>query len=164
MWSAASNGSAMANILARNQETDESMKFPEQFRVKNAARGLLGSRQGDPFGAFIISPRSACGRELQVIAVDGQETGWEHVSVSLTGQQNKCPSWLEMCAVKSFFWDPVEVVIQVHPAEVDYVNNHPGCLHLWRSTKAIFPLPPPILVGVKRLNQLAAAGVSSGRQ
>lgn len=82
------------------------------------------------------------------MATDAEETGWEHVSVS-TDQRERCPSWQEMCIVKALFWDAEETVIQFHPPESEYVNNHPGCLHLWKCVSQEFPLPPSILVGIK---------------
>lgn len=89
------------------------MKFPEQFR-----RSFPGyeSGEGNPFGAFQIPGRHACGRMLNIIACDGVETGWEHVSVSIMGS-DKCPSWTEMCCVKELFWDDEETVIQLHPPQ-----------------------------------------------
>jgi hypothetical protein len=54
-----------------------------------------------------------------------------------------------MCHVKALFWDPEDWVVQYHPAESEYVNNHPHTLHLWRPTAATLPTPPSILVGVK---------------
>ena len=62
----------------------------------------------------------------------------------------RCPSWAEMCWVKDLFFGPSEAVIQIHPRAEDYVDDHPGCLHLWRPTREIQHLPPPILVGVGR--------------
>jgi hypothetical protein len=57
-----------------------------------------------------------------------------------------------MCAVKDLFWNDEDVVVQFHPAKSTYVNNHPGCLHLWRCTDGReFPTPPEILVGIKGL-------------
>ena len=128
------------------------MKFPEQFRWKNA-RGGYDSNEGDPFGLFVIPGRHANGRVLRIMATDGEETGWEHVSVSIQ-DSDRCPSWPEMCIVKSLFWDDEEAVMQLHPPKSDYVNNHPGCLHLWRPVHdsiGDIPLPPSILVGVKGL-------------
>lgn len=122
------------------------MKFPELYRWVDAPMGYNTS-PGSPFGMFRIPGRAANGRELRVIAVDGQETGWEHVSVSIEGRRDQCPSWPEMCAVKALFWDTNEAVIQFHPPELDYVNFHPGCLHLWKQSNAEFPIPPAILVG-----------------
>lgn len=124
------------------------MKFPEQFRWKNAPAGYV-SNDGDPFGAFQIPGRNANGRRLAIIACDGQETGWEHVSVSLPESPKKCPSWDEMCIVKSLFWNDDECVVQFHPPASEYVNNHSGCLHLWKCVHAEFPIPPSICVGIK---------------
>lgn len=124
------------------------MKFPEQFR-----RSFPGyeSGEGNPFGAFQIPGRHACGRMLNIIACDGVETGWEHVSVSIMGS-DKCPSWTEMCCVKELFWDDEETVIQLHPPKQDWISNHPGCLHLWRCVAAEQPLPDSVMVGLKELN------------
>lgn len=63
----------------------------------------------------------------------------------------RCPTWAEMCFIKNIFWGPDEAVIQIHPKEADYINNHPFCLHLWRPTDQEIPVPDPILVGIKQL-------------
>lgn len=84
------------------------------------------------------------GQTVYVIASDGE--GWEHVSVS---RKDRCPTWEEMCQVKAMFWDAEYVVVQFHPRESEYVNNHAFCLHLWRQVDADFPTPPSIFVGVK---------------
>lgn len=120
------------------------MKFPEQFRWASA-RPPYNTKHGDPFGLFIIPPRSAKGRALKVMAVDGEDTDWEHVSVSLMDEPKKCPSWDEMCIIKSLFWEDEEWVVQFHPAKSDYVQNHVGCLHLWRPVEG-FSTPPRICV------------------
>lgn len=135
------------------------MKFPEQFRKQHPIQAYC-SRPGDPFGYFIIPARHACGRPLKIIASDGsEEIGWEHVSVSIIDQPTTCPSWREMCLVKSLFWDPHECIVQFHPAQEDYVNQHQGCLHLWRYTPAPFPTPPSWCVGIK--TSTAATGSTS---
>lgn len=72
--------------------------------------------------------------------------GWDHVSVSFS---NRCPTWEEMCEIKSMFFHPEEVCVQFHPAESEYVNNHPYCLHIWRCQNERQPTPPAIFVGVK---------------
>jgi len=48
--------------------------------------------------------------------------------------------------VKNFFFDPLDCVVQFHPPEADYINIHGGVLHLWRSTRFPFPMPPKICV------------------
>lgn len=122
------------------------MKFPEQFRAQHPGNPLYETTPGCPFGCFIVPAHKAPGRrQLNIIAVDGEETEWEHVSVSLGQHSKTCPTWEEMCFVKDLFWKEDEWVIQFHPAREDYVNQHPGVLHLWCYTK-IFPTPPKVCV------------------
>ena len=80
---------------------------------------------------------------VKVVATYGE--GWDHVSVS---RSERTPTWEEMCFVKNAFWDPEDTVLQIHPPKSKYVNNHPFCLHLWRSQRDGFKLPPTELVGV----------------
>ena len=127
------------------------MKFPEQFR-RSCPRSAFVSQPGDPFGVFRVPPqklgKTTHSRSLQVIASAGDEAigvPWEHVSVSLKNS-DLCPTWDEMCLVKSLFWEPSECVVQFHPPEADYVNTHPGCLYLWRPTDREIPTPPNFCV------------------
>lgn len=121
----------------------------ERRRVKT---GIYGSDSTyGPTGMFHL--KGDQGATLAVIASSGEETGWEHVSVSLP---NRCPSWTEMAMVKESFWEDHETVLQLHPPRSEYVNNHPFCLHLWRPVAVEIPLPPRILVGVKELGTLPA--------
>jgi hypothetical protein len=69
--------------------------------------------------------------------------GWDHVSVSYS---NRCLTWDEMCVIKAIFFKEDEWVAQYHPAETDYVNNYPYCLHLWRPQKEQLPHPPKFMV------------------
>lgn len=116
------------------------MKFPEQFRW-NGPNPQYHSKAGNTFGAFLI-PSFQDLRSLKVIAIDGLETGWDHVSVSLPSWPNKTPSWAEMCYVKSLFWESGDCVVQFHPPDKDYVNVHNGCLHMWKMVDGEFPTPP----------------------
>jgi hypothetical protein len=74
--------------------------------------------------------------------------GWEHVSVRAVRsaakgkQQNRIPTWKEMCQVKSACWSDEDVVMQLHPAESNYIDVHPCVLHLWRPVEAAIPTPP----------------------
>lgn len=115
------------------------MKVPEQYRVKT---GMLASDESYGNNGLFLIPFESY--ELQVIASDGE--GWEHVSVSL---RNRTPNWKEMCFIKSLFWDEQECVVQYHPPQSEYVNNHDYCLHLWRPTGQEIPMPPSILVGIR---------------
>lgn len=121
------------------------MKFPEQFRWANAPN-MPPTKAGEPYGCFRIPPDKANGRWLGIIATDGDDTGWEHVSVSLCDFQSKCPTWIEMCIVKDYFWGDEECVVQFHPRKKDYIDVHKACLHLWRCTNKEFPMPPKICV------------------
>lgn len=97
-------------------------------------------------GAFLVPFN---GSFLQVIASDGGR--WEHVSVVVRGE-NRTPTWEELSHIKSLWWDDAECVVQYHPPNSEYINNHPYCLHLWRPTEAEIPLPPTYMVGLKELN------------
>jgi hypothetical protein len=121
------------------------MRFPEEFRWKDAPNGFQ-TKEGDRFGAFRIPASQATGRTLSIIAADGEGTDWDHVSISLPDTPKKCPSWDEMCIVKRLFWSDDACVVQFHPPASEYVNDHVGVLHLWRSLKEIFPLPPKVCV------------------
>lgn len=89
---------------------------------------------------------------MKVMVSDGNDplgvdsVDWEHVSVSLVSNPKACPSWDEMCFIKSLFWDDEACVVQFHPAKSNYKDLHPGCLHLWRYRVAEFPTPPLSLV------------------
>jgi hypothetical protein len=115
----------------------------DRLRVKT---GPWASDLGAPYGFFFI-PIGVGKTPLNVMSApfDGEQE-WEHVSVSLP---TRCPTWEEMAYVKSLFWSPEDTVIQFHPPESQYVNNHPYCLHLWRNTKTEIPTPPTGLVGIK---------------
>lgn len=124
---------------------------PEKFRLsdpkKAAALGLrpeMCSTEPDGCNGFFIVPRN--GQVLRCMVSDGE--GWEHVSVSL---RHRCPDWDEMCYVKSLFWDAEETVMQLHPPQSEWVNNHSYCLHLWKPTTSAIPRPPQILVGIPGL-------------
>ena len=119
------------------------MKFPEQFRFSFPE---IESRDGDKFGVFRVPAKLARHRMLNIIADNGDETKWEHVSVSLPCSPYMCPSWEEMCLVKSLFWGDDECVVQFHPAKSDYVNIHTGVLHLWKQVGVEFVMPPKICV------------------
>ena len=100
---------------------------------------------GDSCGYFEVD-RTDMGRKytLRMISSGLQSRGgWEHVSVSI---EDRCPSWDDMCFVKSLFWEPEETVLQFHPAKSDYVNIHEFCLHLWKQAGFQVELPPTHLV------------------
>lgn len=121
---------------------------PEIYRWKFGEMGSDISYGNN--GLFVFAKRGV-GFNFVVIASDG--LGWEHVSAHLESSTNArktyTPNWDDMCLVKSLFWDDEDVVMQLHPAKSDYVNNHPNTLHLWRPLHDVIPVPPAILVGIK---------------
>lgn len=112
---------------------------PERLRVTHGA--LKSDASYGNNGAFTVTLKR--GQTVNVVASD---YFWEHVSVSRT---DRCPSWEEMTQIKQMFWDAEDCVVQFHPPESEYVNNHQFTLHLWRQIGKEFPRPPAILVGIK---------------
>ena len=120
-------------------------KVPEKHRITTgpgSSQKWVGNN-----GAFLFRRN---GIVIFCIVSDGQ--GWEHVSVSIWSKGGKkqikrCPTWAEMCIVKSQFWSESDTVVQFHPPEKDYVNYHEYCLHLWRPINSEIKAPPSKLVG-----------------
>lgn len=115
-----------------------------QYRIKRGEMATppeLGN-----YGAFCVP--LAKKTVAMVIANDGEECGWEHVSVHVryadrNGKMHmRTPTWDEMCVIKGLFFEPEETVIQFHQPASRYVNQHPHCLHLWRPENVEIPLPP----------------------
>ncbi len=107
------------------------MQCPKHL-IKHRVTNLYG-QYGDDFNGFmLIKPRG-----LKVIFSSGG--GWGHVSISKRG---KTPSYEEMDKIKKEFWGADDVVMQLHVGVTDHVNIHDNCLHLWRPTDQIIPLPP----------------------
>ncbi len=66
----------------------------------------------------------------------------EHVSVSHRNR-HRLPTWDDMCKLKDMFFRPDEMVVQIHPAEKNYlhgVNGLENVLHLWRPMSADFSI------------------------
>lgn len=120
---------------------------PEKYRW---SKGPNASTEADGNNGFFVVPHHRIkGYVFYMQASDGM--GWEHVSVSVTEsgkRQHRCPTWAEMCWVKSQFWDEEDCVIQYHPAKSEYVNMHPFVLHLWRPIGQEIPIPDKIMVGI----------------
>ncbi len=124
-------------------------KVPEQYRVKSGPMGTVTEDGNNGYFVFRV-----VGKDLIFIVIASDGAGWEHVSVHLQSDHNKLytPKWEDMCLVKAMFWDAEDVVMQLHPKQSEYVNNHPNTLHLWRPVGVEIPTPPGILVGIKDLN------------
>ncbi|MBM7488042.1 hypothetical protein ACVWWI_006410 [Bradyrhizobium sp. USDA 3686] len=47
--------------------------------------------------------------------------------------------------------------MQLHPPRSQYVNNSRYCLHLWRPTRQVIPMPSAAFVGIVGLGPSEAA-------
>ena len=118
-------------------------KVPEKYRVRTGSfRSSITDGNNGVFKVRSLKIKTC----LHCIASDG--AGWEHVSVST---YSRCPSWKEMSLIKNLFWGCDDLVVQMHPPESDYINNHPYCLHLWRKcdTNEFCERPDKSLVGMQ---------------
>jgi len=123
---------------------------PEIYRVKT---GIMASDESYGCNGVFIIPVNYDEpgvKYYQCIVSDGM--GWRHVSVVMVNERkessNVLPSWEDMCYLKDCFWDKDQCVVQYHPPETEYVNNHNYCLHLWQPTEFKFPMPDKIMVGL----------------
>ena len=122
------------------------MKVPEKSRIIDGPFGSDKSYGNN--GAFIIPMNISSKKYLNFLVIASDKAGWEHVSVSIR-DIDRCPTWEEMCEIKNIFWEKDETVVQYHPPENAYINNHNYCLHLWKPINQYFPVPDSILVGLK---------------
>jgi len=128
------------------------MSFHVPERWRDTTHPQLSTTQADgDNGAFHV-PSPEPGWTLALICSDGfDDVPWEHVSVHAyrgrghEGQQ-RTPTWKEMTYVKALCWDDEDVVMQLHPRQSEYVNNHRHVLHLWRPTDREIPTPPQMAV------------------
>lgn len=137
------------------------MKVNNQYRVRT--HPVLGSDNSYGNNGFFVMPHYKIALYyFQCQVSDGM--GWQHVSITIIKDISssskkkfqmveRCPTWEEMCHIKSLFWDDEESVMQLHPPKSQWVNNHPYCLHLWKPDNIEIPLPLQIMVGSKALNK-----------
>jgi hypothetical protein len=126
---------------------------PNQYRIKT---GLLKSDNNfGNNGAFKI-PIS---EDINAIVIASDGSGWEHVSLHIIEDgKTETPGWEEMCKIKDLFWDKEDCVVQYHPPESQYVNNHENVLHLWKPVNFKIPMPPLIMVGFKDKPKVIVVG------
>lgn len=123
----------------------------ERLEAGRVREGQFATAPGSgPSGLFFV--QGPCGCQLKIIGLI--RPGWEHVSVSTP---RRSPNWEEMCLAKDMFWDEEECVMQLHPPHSQYVNNSRYCLHLWRPTRQVIPMPPAGFVGIVGLGPSEAA-------
>ena len=126
------------NAVMRQKGSGFKPKFSQEVESGRCGTGLYRSERNEPFGMFeFCFCVGKIGPRLRVIISDG--LGWDHVSVSL---EDRCPTWAEMNLIKDMFFDPECCVVQFHPPQSVYVNNHVNVLHLWHKQGSTTELPP----------------------
>lgn len=118
-------------------------KVPEKCRIRTS---LFGPIQIDECNGVFNLKYETKDRTIDIYCIASNGDAWERVSVTIPGNR-RCPTWDEMCFVKSIFWSKNDTVIQYHPKESDYINCHKFCLHLWNPIVEKLPLPPTYMVG-----------------
>lgn len=124
-------------------------------KYRNQTHPQFKTTDKDGMNGFFVIPLSKGDKtHALVIASNGNDSEgnevipWEHVSARVAVEKyhgklkERTPTWDEMCAIKKLFWRDDEVVVQIHPAESEYINLHPHVLHLWKPTKQEVPMPP----------------------
>lgn len=117
--------------------------------------GMVIKKEGkDGFGGTVFPIEYKKGKVKVVKDIDkalhfmfSWGCGFEHLSVSTP---IKCPTWEQMCKMKDIFWRDDEVCMQLHPKKEDYVNCMQYCLHIWRPIDKEIPMPPSIMVGLRK--------------
>jgi len=157
------------------------MKVPEQFRVRTGSLASDSSYGNSgafiiphyKISGYFINVISAEGEGWQHVSVSlvktVQKVGKAYKNIygtvgnkggvtqsrridEVIEMVERCPTWEEMCFVKSLFWNDEEAVMQLHPPKSQWVNNHPYCLHLWKPMNAEIPLPDSLMVGYREAN------------
>jgi hypothetical protein len=124
--------------------------FLNKCRVRDVKNWESDERDGMN-GMFLIPFTDERGKIYQLGCIASDQEGWEHVSVTdqtHRRSQDRTPSWEMMCRVKRAFWDDDETVIEYHVPMSEWINDHPGCLHLWRPIGVQIPRPPSLFVGL----------------
>ena len=111
----------------------------ERWRVQ---QGRMASLPRDMEGCFIIKSLNNGAQGLRLIVGNGM--GWDHVSVS---RKSRMPTYDDMKWAKRMTFRMDSVAMELHVPEVDHINFHAYCLHLWRPQNEVIPMPPNIMVG-----------------
>jgi len=130
------------------------------FRVPESKRLILpkghdyytDERDGNN-GAFNLIYETESKRKIKLFVIASDGYSWEHVSVTVKNKK-RCPTWSEMCFIKSLFWDDYDMVIQYHPPKSEYISYHDYCLHMWRPMNQTIPAPDHMMIAPKGIKPL----------
>ena len=147
-------------------------KVPERYRKTGdkTVNPMLSTAEDGNNGVFIIPWKHPISKKITWLqTIVSQDEQWQHVAVvvlkgnpykigkinnnnkkkSSWGKQSTIPpTWNMMSFIKDIFWDDTQYVVQYHPSKINYVNNHKGCLHLFRPVGKILPIPPIEMIGI----------------
>jgi len=119
---------------------------------RNKTHPTYASKPEDGGNGYFVIPVAPDTWALTLSGAGNEEMPWEHVSLRIGYKKyhgklaERIPTWAEMCLIKSLFWEKDECVMQLHPPESEYVNQHPLVLHLWKPIGVPIPQPPKIAV------------------
>jgi hypothetical protein len=120
------------------------------FRNRNHPQ--FKTEDTDGMTGYFVIPVAEDAWALTIASPGNELMPWEHVSARIGYKKyhgkmaERLPTWDEMCLLKEIFWDNDECVMQLHPKESDYVNQHPLVLHLWKPVGMEIPTPPKVAV------------------
>lgn len=112
--------------------------------------GPMAYKDGDGNNGFFAIPfKKGHGKHGKhkyfMMCIASDRHGWDRVSCYPMDEKGntipRTPIFEEMEAVKKYFWDDSDSVIQFHSLNTDEQQN-PYMLHIWRPQLAIFPTPP----------------------
>ena len=115
------------------------------YRVRKGWMASTDAEENN--GAWVI--RHPLDKKLRMQIIASDQGGWDHASMTIYNAQTglyRIPFWVEMCILKDIFWFPNECVMQLHPAQANYVNDNENVLHSWKPQDAEIPLPPELFV------------------
>lgn len=126
-----------------------SFEDAEPYRITT---GELKSAEGERNGFFAVKIDNLL--MAMVIVTDGEQTGWERVSVHIRQYRkdgkiftSRLPTFLEMEMIKQLFFAPDAVVMQLHLPGAPLNNK---VLTLWRPVRETIPTPPEIFEEVNQ--------------
>lgn len=122
-------------------------KVPNQHRFKEGP--FKTSNEDGNNGFFVIPFVKKVGKsgkmEYYMMCIVSDKLGWDRVSVYIIDKKGntipRTPIWEEMEAVRNYFWDETDEVIQYQNMNNEKQQN-PYMLHMWKPQLTIFAKPP----------------------
>lgn len=122
------------------------MRVPEERRVtKNFQHPLLKSPRfitddtAGTKGAFLLGKPGFPQSKYFFCAVD-VVNGWEMVAITIPSEKRK-PTLQEMEYVRTFFWDPTDIVILLSMGQRQIIHERPFTAYLWKKVDNKVVLP-----------------------